>query len=246
MENRPIPTAPDFENLMTRGEMIAAAIYLPLHVLGVPLALNWLAGLVPAIAQMSNAELNILYYSVGFVYMLLFLHRFLRRGFDTALDAKGRFVLSIIGGYAADLALSFILSSLRLIFGLELGNSPNNMAITSELSTDYGRIAVLSIALAPIVEEPLFRGLIFGGIRPKSRVLAYIVSAALFSLYHVWQYVALTGDFSLLIYCLLYVPVSVGLAWAYDRSGSIWSPMVMHAVVNAVSLSVLQSGALGV
>ena len=24
MENRPIPTAPDFENLMTRGEMIAA------------------------------------------------------------------------------------------------------------------------------------------------------------------------------------------------------------------------------
>ena len=118
MENRPIPTAPDFENLMTRGEMIAAAIYLPLHVLGVPIALNWLAGLVPAIAQMSNAELNILYYSVGLVYMLLLLRRFLRRSFDAALDAKGRFVLSIVGGYAADLALSFILSSLLLIFGL--------------------------------------------------------------------------------------------------------------------------------
>lgn len=116
---------------------------------------------------MSNAELNILYYSVGLVYMLLLLRRFLRRSFDAALDAKGRFVLSIVGGYAADLALSFILSSLLLIFGLDLGNSPNNVAITSELSTDYGRIAVLSIALAPIVEEPLFRGLIFGGIRPK-------------------------------------------------------------------------------
>ena len=100
MENRPIPTAPDFENLMTRGEMIAAAIYLPLHVLGVPIALNWLAGLVPAIAQMSNAELNILYYSVGLVYMLLLLRRFLRRSFDAALDAKGRFVLGIVGGYA--------------------------------------------------------------------------------------------------------------------------------------------------
>lgn len=87
---------------------------------------------------MSNAELNILYYSVGLVYMLLLLRRFLRRSFDAALDAKGRFVLSIIGGYAADLALSFILSSLLLIFGLDLGNSPNNVAITSELSTDYG------------------------------------------------------------------------------------------------------------
>ena len=245
MENRPIPTAPDFENLMTRGEMIAAAIYLPLHVLGVPIALNWLAGLVPAIAQMSNAELNILYYSVGLVYMLLLLRRFLRRSFDAALDAQGRFVLSIIGGYAADLALSFILSSLLLIFGLDLGNSPNNVAITSELYRLRPHRRALHSARA-IVEEPLFRGLIFGGIRPKSRVLAYIVSAALFSLYHVWQYVALTGDFSLLIYCLLYVPVSVGLAWAYDRSGSIWSPMVMHAIINAVSLSVLQSGALGV
>lgn len=246
MENRPVPTIPDFENQMTRGEIIAAAIYLPIHVVGLPLALGWIAGLVPAIAQLTNSELNILYYSVGLVYMLLFLHRFLRRGFDAALDAKGRFVLSIVGGYAADLALSFILSSLMLIFSLNLGNSPNNEAIMSEASTDYARIAVLSIVLAPMVEEPLFRGLLFGCIRPKSRVLAYIVSAALFSLYHVWQYVAMTGDFSLLLYCLLYLPVSIGLAWAYDRSGSIWSPMVMHAIINAVSLYVLNSGALGV
>ena len=242
MENRPIPTAPDFENLMTRGEMIAAAIYLPLHVLGVPIALNWLAGLVPAIAQMSNAELNILYYSVGLVYMLLLLRRFLRRSFDAALDAKGRFVLSIVGGYAADLALSFILSSLLLIFGLDLGNSPNNMAITSELSTDYGRIAVLSIALAPIVEEPLFRGLLFGCIRPRSRVLAYAVSALAFALYHVWQYIYVSGDFSLLVYCLSYLPASFALAWAYERGGGIWSSIALHAVMNALSVYVL-SGA---
>lgn len=245
MNTRPIQT-PGFTNLMSRGEIIAAVIYLPLHVVGIPLGLGYLSQVWPALAAMTDTEINLAYYGVGLVYMLVLLRGFLRRSFDAALDAKGRFVLSIVGGYAADLALSFILSSLLLIFGLDLGNSPNNVAITSELSTDYGRIAVLSIALAPIVEEPLFRGLIFGGIRPKSRVLAYIVSAALFSLYHVWQYVALTGDFSLLIYCLLYVPVSVGLAWAYDRSGSIWSPMVMHAIINAVSLSVLQSGALGV
>ena len=38
MENRPIPRT-DFINLMSRGEMIAAAIYLPIHVIGLPLAL---------------------------------------------------------------------------------------------------------------------------------------------------------------------------------------------------------------
>ena len=65
-------------------------------------------------------------------------------------------------------------------------------------------LAVMSVVMAPIVEEPLFRGLLFGCIRPRSRASAYIVSALLFSLYHVWQFVFISGDFGLLIYCLLY------------------------------------------
>ena len=242
MENRPIPTAPDFENLMTRGEMIAAAIYLPLHVLGVPIALNWLAGLVPAIAQMSNAELNILYYSVGLVYMLLLLRRFLRRSFDAALDAKGRFLLGIVGGYAVNIALSFVIGALILLLGIELGSSPNNEAVMAESATQMGRIAVVTVVMAPMVEEPLFRGLLFGCIRPRSRVLAYAVSALAFALYHVWQYIYVSGDFSLLVYCLSYLPASFALAWAYERGGGIWSSIALHAVMNALSVYVL-SGA---
>ena len=238
MNTRPIQT-PGFTNLMSRGEIIAAVIYLPLHVVGIPLGLGYLSQVWPALAAMTDTEINLAYYGVGLVYMLVLLRGFLRRSFDAALDAKGRFVLSIIGGYAADLALSFILSSLLLIFGLDLGNSPNNMAITSELSTDYGRIAVLSIALAPIVEEPLFRGLIFGGIRPKSRVLAYIVSAALFSLYHVWQYVIVYNDPKLLLSALAYVPVSAALTFCYEQTRSIWPPVFFHMFVNAFSLAVL-------
>ena len=112
----------------------------------------------------------------------------------------------------------------------------------AEAATDYRRLAVMVVVMAPIVEEPMFRGLLFGCIRPRSRALAYIVSVLLFSLYHVWQYAFIGGDFTLLIYSLLYMPVSAGLCWAYDRSGSIWAPMVMHGIINALSLSVLNSG----
>ena len=107
MENRPIPRT-DFINLMSRGEMIAAAIYLPIHVIGLPLALGWLGTLIPGLASMTNTELNLLYYGVGMLYMLILLRRFLRRSFDVALDAKGRFLLSVLGGYAVDIGLSFI------------------------------------------------------------------------------------------------------------------------------------------
>ena len=150
-----------------------------------------------------------------------------------------------LGGYAVNIGTSFVISALLLIFGLELGMSPNNQAIMTEAAVDYRRMAVMVIVMAPVVEEPLFRGLLFGCIRPRSRVWAYVVSCLLFSLYHVWQYVLIYGDWRMLIYCLLYLPASIGLAWAYDRSGSIWGAIILHGMVNGISLSVLSSGLLG-
>ncbi len=241
MENRPIPNT-DFTNLMSKGELIAAAIYLPIHALGLPLGLGWLAERMPALAALDSTGLNLVYYGLGMAYVLILLRCFLRRSFDAALDAKGRFLLGIIGGYAMDIGLSFVISALLLVFGLELGMSPNNQAVMAEVTADHRRMAVMVVVMAPLVEEPLFRGLLFGCIRPRSRAAAYIVSALLFSLYHVWQYAVIYADPAMLLYILLYLPVSIGLAWAYDRSGSIWAPMVMHGIVNAVSLSVLNSG----
>lgn len=194
---------------------------------------------------MTDTEINLAYYGVGLVYMLVLLRGFLRRSFDAALDAKGNFFVGVAGGYAVDIGLSFILSSVLLVLSLDLGMAPNNEAILAGAAADRGKLAVMSVVMAPIVEEPLFRGLLFGCIRPRSRAAAYIVSALLFSLYHVWQFVFISGDFGLLVYCLLYLPVSIGLAWAYDRSGSIWAAMLMHGIVNAVSLSVLESGMFG-
>ena len=48
----------------------------------------------------------------------------------------------------------------------------------------------VSIFLVPIVEEMLFRGVVFGSIRPRSRLWAYVVSVAAFSVYHVWSFAA--------------------------------------------------------
>lgn len=241
MENRPIREN-DFTNLMSRGEIIAAAVYLPIHAVGLPFGLGWLLALVPGSAALTDMEINFIYYGLGMACMLIFLRRYLRRSFDAALDRKGRFLLGILGGYAVNIGLSFILSALMLVFGLDLGASPNNEAIMAGASSDWRRLAVMVVVMAPIVEEPLFRGLLFGCIRPGSRAAAYAVSVLLFSLYHVWQYVLISGDPRLLLYCLAYVPVSAGLCWAYERSGSIWAPMVMHGLVNALSLSVLGSG----
>lgn len=245
MDNRPVPR-PDFENLMTRGELIAAAIYLPIHVVCLPFAVEWLAGVLPSMRDLTNAQLNVFCYGLGLAFMLIALHGFLRRNFDAALDAKGRWFIGILSGYALNVGLSFLLSSLLILLRFNIGASPNNQAVMAEAATQFGRIAVVTIVMAPMVEEPLFRGLIFGCLRPRSRILAYFVSAFAFALYHVWQYIYVSGDFSLLVYCVLYLPASFGLAWAYERGGSIWSSIALHAGMNALSVFVLNSGALGI
>ena len=240
MENRPLNT-PGFTDRMTRGELIAAAIYLPIHVVGIPFGISWLAEALPWLYTLSNTQLNVICYGLGLAFVLIGLRGWLRRSFDAALDAKGRFLLGIVGGYAVNIALSFVIGALILLV-IELGSSPNNEAVMAESATQMGRIAVVTVVMAPMVEEPLFRGLLFGCIRPRSRVLAYAVSALAFALYHVWQYIYVSGDFSLLVYCLSYLPASFALAWAYERGGGIWSSIALHAVMNALSVYVL-SGA---
>ena len=69
---------------------------------------------------------------------------------------------------------------------------------------------------------------------------SYVLSVAAFSLYHVWQYAL--SDPGLLVYALQYIPVSLGLAWAYERSESLWCPVFLHMIINFVSFTLLSAG----
>lgn len=85
----------------------------------------------------------------------------------------------------------------------------------------------LTVLAAPLFEEFIFRGLIFGGLRRMAGALpAALASAALFAIVHP---------------PLAMVPVFVlGLcaAWAYERSKSLLAPMLVHAAYNAMVLGV--------
>jgi membrane protease YdiL (CAAX protease family) len=45
-------------------------------------------------------------------------------------------------------------------------------------------------------------------------------------------------DWTVLFYLLQYVPASVALCWCYEKSGTIWSPIVLHAAINLISINV--------
>lgn len=225
-----------FENPMGRGAKIAGWIYLPIHVALLPLFLGVILMLVTG-EMPSEITCNICYYAIGLVFTLIAMWKFLRRSYENMLDRFAYSLAMILAAYAVDVLLSLVLQLAMSLFG-ELP-IPNNDAVLELAGRDYRRMIAVAVLMAPLVEECLFRGVIFGTIRQKSRFWAYLVSVLLFSLYHVWQYALVYAEPRYLLSALQYVPVSIALAYCYDRTQSIWPPVFFHMFINALSLSVI-------
>lgn len=82
--------------------------------------------------------------------------------------------------------------------------------------------------MAPLFEEFLLRGLLFGSIRHMADEHASVaLTAGVFTLMHM-QY-----DPAVL---LLILPMGIVLGYARSRSGSIWVPVVLHMLNNLISV----------
>jgi ABC-2 type transport system permease protein len=140
---------------------------------------------------------------------------------DTAMVLPG-IVGGIVGGLVAGAA------GLAYMFALDA------LGILEEASRDSGSYAKLglwvwplAVVAAPIFEEFLFRGLIFGGLRRSFDVWpAALASAAVFAIMH--PAVSIVPVFLM----------GVCAAWLYERTRSLLAPMLAHATYNACVIGV--------
>lgn len=87
-------------------------------------------------------------------------------------------------------------------------------------------IVALAVVVAPLCEEFIFRGLIYGGLRRSMRApQAMLMSAAIFAVVH--------PPLSMLPVFIL----GLCAAWTYERSKTLLAPMLVHATYNAMVLS---------
>lgn len=235
-ETKPGPQA-GFQQLMTPTERVLGWIWLPVNTFLLPILAAVYVYANPD--QLSDGALNLVTFAVSAVALLLMLHRFWRESFHRMLDRPGRCLGAMLLGGLVNYALSLAVSPVLLLVLDGAVDNPNNAALLEIAQQDLGMIKAASVFLAPLVEETLFRGVVFGSLRPKHRVLAYALSTGLFSLLHVWQYILVSADASLLVYALQYIPSGVALAYCYERSGSIWPPIFLHMLLNTVAFTVL-------
>ena len=87
-------------------------------------------------------------------------------------------------------------------------------------------LTLLAVVMAPLFEELFFRGFLFRGLaRSWGWPLAAVVSGAIFGAVHQQLTVFIP------LFALGFV-----LAWTYKRTGSLWTPIALHAVFNGISV----------
>lgn len=227
MENNKLPLS-----RMSKWESVFAIGWLPVHVFVLPLLM------VLLFRNMSGVDLNFWIYLGGALALSLLCIRFLfrdfRRFFEAPMLIMGQALLGFALMTAANFALNYVISP----FLPE--ENPNNQALMELARQDWLRIGFTAVVLAPLAEELMFRGGVFGLLRRWNRPAAYLVSVLLFSACHTWQYAL--EDPIYWLYMVEYLPASILLCWVYDRNECIWASVLMHMLNNGVSLLAMGLG----
>jgi membrane protease YdiL (CAAX protease family) len=117
---------------------------------------------------------------------------------------------------------------------------PEQEDVTRELGSDQGTLGSIAagfliIAVAPLTEEIFFRGFMFAGLRRALPfAFAALISASIWGLFHY------TGPDSWGVVVQLTV-FGIVLCWLYERTGSIWPTIAVHAFNNALAFTLLTS-----
>lgn len=151
----------------------------------------------------------------------------------TQWRARMREVPAVLGaGWARAIAPGAAFGIAAAAIGIAYLQAVHGLGLLEEAPGEAGAgplgawMLPLGVLAAPLFEEFIFRGLIFGGLRRSMHLLpAATASAAVFAIVH--------PPLSML-------PVfALGLcaAWAYDRSRLLMAPMIVHALYNAAVIA---------
>ena len=222
---------------MTPGEQIAGTVFFVIYLVVLPFAAGPLFRLAGRLLDVtiSAALQNVIYYYVLFAVTVLIFHKFLARTCRNLADNLGGACRMLLVGLVALYGLNELAYRLTNLIITNRTNL-NDTAISAQMDSAPYMTLLIVVLLAPFVEEVLFRGLVFGNLKGKSRPVAYVVSCALFALLHVWQFAVVHQDVTYFLLMLQYLVPGVVLAWAYDRSGTLWTSIARHALANVLSV----------
>lgn len=207
--------------------------YTAFELLALPYLLHAMNGLL--IHPLSSVWINFLFFSLNFLLLAAIMHRFLRRSVSYAGQHPLRLIAVALAGFVvymiANAGLSLLITQLFPDF-----SNPNDQSIGMMAGVNFTVTAIGTVLLVPLAEELVHRGLIFGSLLSRNRTAAYLISALFFAVVHMAQYIGSTQPLTLALALVQYLPAGLVLAWSYERSDSIFVPVLIHTAVNVLGI----------
>ena len=221
----------------TPTEFLVGFIYFLFQLIGIPelvKGVNLLLG-----SALSEAMLNTVFFAINFVAVLIIFPTFLKANFQIACQHPWN-VLRCAGiGFLMYLVGDSLFTSITTVIAPSFCN-PNDATINQLAQSNYWLMVIATVVLVPIAEECFYRGLIFRGLCDYFPVLAYVVSMVFFSLVHVLGYASKADFGTLMLSFLQYLPAGFALAWSYQASGTIYTPLLIHMIVNLKGICLMR------
>ena len=222
---------------LKRQEKLYGTIWLLFETLLFSHILQLLSSLLPT--PLPQTEINFLFFVVNFAAVAFILREYLTDQLRLIPEAISKIVLTVIVGFIAYFVANFLVSSLLLELDPSF-TSVNDNAVSQLVAENFPLMFFGTVILVPITEECLFRGVVFRGLHDRSPALAWVVSVLLFAVVHILGYIGTASSARLLLCLIQYLPAGVCLAATYRLSGSILSPILIHAAVNLIGMIVLR------
>jgi membrane protease YdiL (CAAX protease family) len=156
-------------------------------------------------------------------------------------EVRGRDASYIFAGLGIQLGLSILFLPLVLYLFPDGGTTQEIGDVIAGLESDGARLMSLlvSVVLAPVTEELAFRGVLIKALGERSRRTLIVVSATVFSLFHV---LGLATE-NLLAAAAVVLPqlfiVGAVLAWITLRSGRLGPAIFLHSGWNLLAALIL-------
>lgn len=189
----------------------------------------------------SNLWLNFAFFAFNFVVIVTVYRKFLAAG----LRQLGKRFGHVLG----DCAACYLLYTASTVFvGLIIGlcfptfSNANDANVQSLVKDQLWVTFVGTVILAPVAEEVLFRGVVFGTLYRWNRPLAYVLSALFFGAIHIMGYLA-TGAYTwaeAAVSMLQYLPAGLCFAWLYADTDTIFAPILVHTINNLIAITAMR------
>ena len=187
----------------------------------------------------SVSVLNIIYFLVNFISVVAIFHRFLGRSLQAAWKNIPKCLISVLIGFGVYYWGTILVGLLITWIDPNFANV-NDQAVTGMVQENPWIMGVCTVCFVPVMEETLYRGLIFQQLQRKHRILAYIVSTVVFSSIHVVGFIGSANWATLLLCFVQYLPAGIALALAYERADTIVAPILIHMIINQIGMSTMR------